>query len=59
MKLNKEELASMLAERDKFSFPEGCSECQMDNSTTLTTNVDYSGDFVANSAYVYSTSTEQ
>lgn len=31
MKRPKKELASMLAERDKYSFPEGCKEFEKDD----------------------------
>jgi hypothetical protein len=59
MKRSKEELASMMAERDKITFPDACSECQMNNHTTMTTNVAYSSDLGASASYVYSSSTEQ
>ena len=44
MKFPKRELASMLAERDKYSFPQGCKEFEKDNEVnngTLSTASTY------------------
>ena len=46
MKRPKKELASMLAERDKYSFPQGCKEFEKDDEdnsvTTLASTYTYS-----------------
>lgn len=34
MKCSKEDLASMLAERDKYTYPEGCKECIKEYKST-------------------------
>ncbi len=48
MKRTKKELASMLAERDKYSFPEGCKEFENDGDGGESTNT----------AYTYAASTD-
>lgn len=48
MKASKEELASMLAERDKYTSPESCAECQRE--------VDSPIDYTSTSTLEYYTS---
>lgn len=38
MKNSKKELATMLAERDKIDFPEGCAECRKNEQTAVNTS---------------------
>ena len=49
MKSTKKELATMLAERDKIDFPEGCAECRKsepkaENASASTCTAIYFGD---------------
>ena len=49
MKHTKRELATMLAERDKYSFPEGCKEFEKDDAV---------GELTSSSSYTYEASTD-
>lgn len=51
MKRPKKELASMLAERDKYSFPQGCKEFEKDDEVNATVT--------SSSTYTYSSKTEE